>query len=508
METNSIGRATFGGLATGLDTNALLDGLLAIERQPLERLESRRAEIDRQRGLMRTLNTKLLALRDAARAIDNRTLTGSGVAFEEELLRYTGATTNEDVVAIEAGAGAVPGDFDIVVNQLATPSRRFSMSFADADDASLSPALQLGQSLTIELPNADPDAVPPVEATSITIEAGLQSLSLRDVRDQINTSADNGGTVRAEVLRISDDDHRLVITSTGTGASNELSITGDLALDLDPARVQAAQDAEFVVFGETITRESNLIDDVLTGVTLRLVGASEIDEDDPPNRVSERVTIATDNEEVADALGTFVNAYNDVMSFIDQQFEVDEVTNRAGPLSGDFTLRSVQGALRSLVSRGFQFTTNANNPFAPSGAGDSGGSIAGIGLIVEAGGRLRLDEDKLEEALARDAISVREFLSGRARTDPVDPDAEELDFWDDGFATAVAERLEQVVRFGDGALASRDQGYAQTIESLDASIERFESRLAKREETLLARFTELERIVAGLQSQQGFLGSL
>ena len=42
----------------------------------------------------------------------------------------------------------------------------------------------------------------------------------------------------------------------------------------------------------------------------------------------------------------------------------------------------------------------------------------------------------------------------------------------------------------------------------DDSIERFESRLAQREETLIARFSNLEQIVSGLQGQQGFLGSL
>ena len=44
MTTGLIGRPTFGGLASGLDTNALLAGLLEIERIPLNRIESNRAE--------------------------------------------------------------------------------------------------------------------------------------------------------------------------------------------------------------------------------------------------------------------------------------------------------------------------------------------------------------------------------------------------------------------------------------------------------------------------------
>ena len=35
-----MGSITFGGLATGLDTNALIDSLMEIERIPLDRLET------------------------------------------------------------------------------------------------------------------------------------------------------------------------------------------------------------------------------------------------------------------------------------------------------------------------------------------------------------------------------------------------------------------------------------------------------------------------------------
>ena len=52
MATGLIGRPTFGGLASGLDTNALLSGLLEIERIPLNRLQSRRSEIQTQRNLV------------------------------------------------------------------------------------------------------------------------------------------------------------------------------------------------------------------------------------------------------------------------------------------------------------------------------------------------------------------------------------------------------------------------------------------------------------------------
>ena len=110
MATTTIsGRPTFGGLATGLDTNALLQGLLAIERQPLQRMQSRRSEVDNQRTLVRQLNTKLLALRDSARGLDNRNTNLSNVSTSEEFLKYKGSSTNADVVEVTAGKGAQHG---------------------------------------------------------------------------------------------------------------------------------------------------------------------------------------------------------------------------------------------------------------------------------------------------------------------------------------------------------------------------------------------------------------
>lgn len=511
MDTGSIGRTTFGGLASGLDTNALLNGLLELERIPLDRLRSRQSEIETQRGLMRQLNTKLLALRKAAQALDNRNSTGNADSLDEEFLRYSGSSTDEDVVGVTAGAGAAPGEIEVEVKQLARGSRFFSESYA-SDTATV---LTEGQFFRISLPNGDPDAVPPKEPTTIRVEATADSgpLSLQDMRDQINTSPDNGGTVRADILKIAEGDYQLVVKTTGTGLSNQMNLGGNMLIQAPDPERDFALNAEFYLFGlgsaatddVPIERESNVVDDVLSGVTLRLNRVAREDENAPGVPIPETVTVDVDVEEIAKGIETFTEAYNDVVDFLDAQFRYDEVNNQSGPLSGDFTLRRVQGQLRSMISRGFAFSTNPSNPFAPGGDSGAGGAISNIGIEVESGGRLRLDKSKLEEALALDPLSVREFLKGRAAAD--DGDDETVDY-DPGFADLVATQLEELVRSGDGLLASRDQAFADRIAEFDVSIERFEFRLGQREETLIARFTELERIVSGLQSQQGFLAGI
>jgi flagellar hook-associated protein 2 len=539
MASSVSGRATFGGLASGIDTKAIIDGLMQIERQPLSRIQSRRADVDSQRGLIRQLNTKLLALRDAARNLDNRGTKLTSASTSEEFLKYASSSTNEDVVTVSAGAGAAAGDIQIEIEQLARGSRRFSTTITAANvDAAI--ALQTGQSITIALPNGKPDAVPPVEATSITITATDGPISLAALRKQINSSPDNGGKVRADILQISEGNFQLVLSSAEAGTDNQLAITGDLALQ-DPKPEDDAQNAKFTLFGQALERQSNDVEDVLSGITLNLKTISEKDDNGAPIPVT--VSIKTDTDAIASSIQDFINAYNDVVSFIDSQSKYNETTKSSGPLSGDFMVREVQRRLRDVVTKGYGFGESPQNPFAPGGldANDKpqpGGTVSGIGIKVGAGGKLSLDKDRLKEVLAQDALSVREFLTGAARTqienqaeidaakaynDAVDAYNAGLpsgakprekktvpgeDFWDAGLFTKIGEQLEDIVRTGDGLLAQRDQQFATRLKDFDKSIDTFNIRLSSREQMLTQRFSALEQVISGLQNQQGFLGSL
>lgn len=334
--------------------------------------------------------------------------------------------------------------------------------------------------------------------------------------------------MRADILQISEGQFRLVMSSAGTGEDNQLSVTGDLALAAETAD-DLAQSASFQIFGQTITRQSNDVDDVLTGITLELRGVAERDENDEP--ISETVSIQPDTEAMSSAIEDFIDAYNGVVSFIDAQSKYDETTKSSGPLSGDFMVREVQRRLREIVSRGYKFEESPNNPFAPGGVDANGrpragGAISAIGIRITGNGRLELDRNRFEEALAQDPSSVRDFLSGvdgetvhnQGEIDrinaynaahPDDPKPVPDPYtWDDGFFTAVGRQLEEIVRSGDGLLAQRGSQFATRLKDIDASIDRFNLRLADREELLVQRFTALERIVSTFQNQQGFLGRL
>lgn len=455
----------FGGLSTGIDTKALLDALMAVERRPLVLLQARKSELENERKLFQELNTKLLALRDAARAIDNRDPTLGSVASSEEFIAYQAKTSNDAVLAATASSNATAGEFRVRVERLASVGREVSVTFA----SSTAVVANAGETLTIQ--HAGPADI------ALTVPAA--GYSLNQLRDAINADPNNGGNVRAEVL-FDGTSYRLVISGTQTGQANDVGVSSTIngGAFVDGALAQTAQDAQIRYLGIAITRPGNEIADAIPGLTLRLRGTnSATDTNDATT-----LTVERDLPGIQAKLQALADAYNAVRDFVNAQSAYDEATKQAGPLSGNGSLRTIERIVQSSVSGLYTL------------AGTSLSSLSEIGLRFDQDGKLALDAAKLESALAADVSAVRTLLSG--------------DGTDDGVATALARVLDPLTRLGDGVLAVQDQTYATTLRGFDDQIAELELRLEKREETLRRQFASLESLVGALQSQAGFLSSL
>ena len=505
-------RPTFSGLATGLDTSALIQNLLLIEREPLNRLEARRNDVADQQDLMRDLNKKLLALRDAAREIDNRSFLGNSPASEEEFLSYKTESSDEDIVTARASNGATPGNLNVTVQVLAAVGGQFSGVFTSADTAEIA----AGTTIRIEL-DGDLTEVPPNPTTIFEYTVGADGITLAALKALINSDVQNEDNITAEIVQVSDNEFRLVLTGKNEGVEADFTVSGN-AISVDADLTQDATDAEFTISGLSLTRSSNTITDVLNGVTFELHGVSEPEnlEEITANPALDTIykktslEIDVDDEAIATTIKSFISKFNDVMTFINNQQKIDEATKRNGPLGNDSTLRTIKARLVNSVGRRFAFSAAPNNPFT---------SAASIGLKFGSGGRLNLDKDKLIEALERNTLAVRRLFSGSVAVDengePIQVPRRDdngdilagplIDSFEEGLVTGIASLLKPVVRVGDGLLAIRDQGFVQRLKGFDDSIARFTRRLGKRQETLISQFTRLEQIVASFNAQSGFL---
>jgi flagellar hook-associated protein 2 len=159
--------------------------------------------------------------------------------------------------------------------------------------------------------------------------------------------------------------------------------------------MQAAQDASLTL-GEgdgaiTITKGSNTITDMISGVTLNLKSA------DAGTTVT--VDIKSNTSTTKQAVKDFVEQYNNLIDYINPQFQYDATTNTAGTLFADSRLRSILSDLRSKIS----------NPI--SGLSQTIKVMSQIGITSTTNDKLQIDETQLDDALANNLSSVKKLFA-------------------------------------------------------------------------------------------------
>lgn len=105
-----MGGISIGGMASGLDTKALIEQLMMIEQQPLNLIQQKKSTLNTKNQLFQTVNTRILALKGAA----------SELTLDLNLKAKKTTTSDANVVTAKAGAGAAASSYQLRVKQLAT----------------------------------------------------------------------------------------------------------------------------------------------------------------------------------------------------------------------------------------------------------------------------------------------------------------------------------------------------------------------------------------------------
>lgn len=180
------------GLSSGFDWASMVDSLIAIEKSRVTLVENRKSALESKLSAWQSFNTKLLALKTAAAALNS---TEDFLAFTSRLTSSNASVKASDLLAVSTSDEAVPGTYAITVLQTATAQKISSDSFSSATGA-------LG-------PSFAGDVV--INGVTVAVDAGD---SLNDLRDRIN---DAGAGVTATVVRYGTGDYRLSIASDDTG---------------------------------------------------------------------------------------------------------------------------------------------------------------------------------------------------------------------------------------------------------------------------------------------------
>jgi flagellar hook-associated protein 2 len=286
-------------------------------------------------------------------------------------------------VGVSVANLAAAGSFTLEVTRLAT-AHKLSARPLGAVGQTLAEAWNGGAAFagTLELGLAGG------AKAAIAVDGGM---SADDLRAAINAVAAQTG-VSASLLSVSATDRRLVLSATETGRAIELGDAGGdaVATLIGPATLQAAQTALLTVDSVPLERAGNRIDDVLPGVTLDLYRAepgAEVAVDIQPSLVAAK-----------ERLVGFVEAYNELRDFVVRQSAVGAggQVGEDAVLFGDRTLRALGQSLGGVVGGA-----------VPGLAAGALSTLRDVGISLEAGGRLRIDEATLDSRLLSRLDEVR-----------------------------------------------------------------------------------------------------
>jgi flagellar hook-associated protein 2 len=444
----------FGGLITGLDTNALIDGLVKAERRSIDVLGAQKMRFQAQDGVLTSLIGVLGSLKSSAQSL----------SLPADFNKRSATSSDATVLTASADSTAQTGAYNVVVDTLAKAKSIRSASFLAGTDAIGTGTLTLTIGTT---------------STIVTIDS--TNNTLLGLKEAINSS---GAAVTAAIVNVGTSasaDHRLVVQSKQTGTENAVTISGALAGGADPFSaggevVQDAADAVFSVNGLTVTRSNNSVSDVITGVNFTLLKEGDGDGLVETSDMSVNVTISSDTAAIKSSIKTFSESYNAVVKIINAQFTLNPDTKRQGSLAGDAALRGVLNRLRGELS-------------AAGGIGVGYKYISDIGISFQKDGSLTVDDAKLSSALASDPTGVSDLFA----------------LLQNGIGKRVPDAVDDFVSSVDGFLTFRQNGVRASIERIDKKVAREEERIAAFQERLTRQFTALERMVSELKSQGDFL---
>jgi flagellar hook-associated protein 2 len=236
------------------------------------------------------------------------------------------------------------------------------------------------------------------------------STTVQDLLDAVESFYEaNGGEVsvyvtsegKIEVADLEEGPSSLVVAleSTIDDSYSTLDWGSFTALgDVRKRELVAGADASIEIDGVTTTSSDNTVDDVLPGVTLNLLQA------DADTTIT--LNVDRDVEAIMEKISAFVDAYNEIASYIHQQQSYDEDEEETGGiLFGDGTLASVKSDLTSTL---IQSVWGVSSEYATMG-------LVGINLDNE--GQLSIDTEKLEGYLKTNFNDVKNLFSVNGTSD-------------------------------------------------------------------------------------------
>ncbi len=492
---------------------------------------------------------------------------------------YTQLSFNDLMGIVNSSGAGVTMSYDSTTNQFKLVSNQTGASTvtlgASSDTSSFFDSLKL--SAVKGAVKTSGTTAGTISATSIISQAGFTTAigagvftinnvpiyidntkdTVQDMMDKINRSG-AGVTITYDSIRdkfmITSDSAERVRFGSTTDTSNALAVMGFLANYNTPSEMgSAGQNAIVRIDGQTYNRSTNIIDDVLTGVTITATSLG-----------TTTIEIDVDIDKAVTALATFIKSYNSLMvklrpeeiSREDRKNKMDALTTAKKESMSDDDIKNYEEEYDALhttdiilkskeiknLAKDLRANIMSQVPTSTSiyktlssmgidiaGAGDI--SISQKGYLVAAStdletikdtilgnstlmGNLRNNSDEVykffasyeEETVYIDTTTGKEATSTSLKKDVVSKTITIHDSWSRRYEKLLTAYLDIEGQIGiktrvDGAL---DKQMTRIAKEIERQQQRAEDYL----ELLWSQFTNMETRIAAIQSQSQYIAQL
>ncbi len=436
MSSSSINLSSLlsalGSSSSGIDVQSAVAQAIAADSAPMQQWENQQATLQTQTSAIQSIEGDITTLTDSLNALGDP----AGA-----LTSMSADSSNSSVVTASALAGTAPGNHVVVVNNLASTASWYSNSVASGDTqlAAGSFSLQVGSG----------------QPTVINIGGSVDTLNqLVSYINGLNLG------VTANVVNDSSGS-RLAIVSNTSGTAANFAISNASGLSFTQAIT--GQDAALTIDGIPIDSASNSVTGAVSGVTFNLQSAA------PGTEVD--VSIAPDSSAAAQAVSSFVSAYNKVIGDVNTQYTVGS-NNQEGPLGGDSALRMLQSIL--LGSGSYTATGSIQ-------------TLADLGITMNNDGTLSLDSSILDNAIQNNFSAVQNFLQGTASN---------------GFVNSLNTQVSGLTDPVSGAFTVDLQSISNENNDLQDQINNFQTYLNNQQTQLTNEYNQADILLQQLPEEE------
>lgn len=460
----------FAGLASGLDTEAIIAATLAAKRaQIISPLNKKIEQNTQQNNALNALNQKLLSLYSDLKTqttaisggIDKKVTVSDPVAVT--------ATTNSTYTPVMSAS------FEI--NQLATTGGiAFTNRYPDIDTP-LFPGLSGTSDITLLLGAAQ-------DPITVTVD---NTTTLSELNDLIATAS--SGKIQGSIVNVntaSSPSYAFMINTTVEGTDNgslaidiplDIAATGNLTYNPSDTSLQA-KDAILTLPGiGIVTRSSNTINDLFPGITLEL-----------KQTTTSPVTLSTahDVSRAKELVQALVNKVNEIITFSSQYSNITTGKNDDGETTLSFGALSRTRVDEQVVSA-IKFAFSSIHSDVPD---SSVNILADLGITTKRDGTFEFNFSDFDSAFARDIDAS--FALVQTFVDSL------------GSAGSV---LDEYSKSTGSILTSINSGN-NLNKSLQERIDRLEQTLGDHENSMRMMFARLEVTMARLNSSSQSLSAI